>query len=336
MHPNSGDTSVETKGETDSPKSSPAPSGAMKKRSSRWIFLRDDIRWQTTIVLAIIHVVALYGVLTFPYIQKFKTILWAYFVAMYTMFGINGGVHRYWCHKSYKAKISLRIVLAFCYLSAAQVSFKKWVLHHRLHHRYMDTEADPHNAKRGFFFSHIGWLMVDKTPEASKKQREIDLSDMQADPVIRFADKHFFVLCVLVQVFSVLIPVYCWGEDWYHGLLSQTIRYAYTLNAMFSINSVAHTYGYRPYDKSIAPVENRWASYVSFGEGWHNYHHVFPWDYRTPEIGGPRFDVVGNLITMFSWIGWAYDLKKPSDDLVRMTMRKKGDGTFLDKDVARG
>lgn len=76
-------------------------------------------------------------------------------------------------------------------------------------------------------------------------------------------------------------------------------------------------------------MENRWTSYISFGEGWHNYHHTFPYDYRTPEIGGPRFDVVAWFITLFGMIGWAYDLKKPSPNLVQKTMTNKGDGTFM-------
>ena len=70
------------------------------------------------------------------------------------------------------------------------MTFKKWVKFHRLHHRFMDTDADPHNSKRGFFFSHIGWLMMSKTPEVKENLKKIDMSDMEADPVIRFCDKY--------------------------------------------------------------------------------------------------------------------------------------------------
>ncbi|KAJ8684410.1 hypothetical protein QAD02_020202 [Eretmocerus hayati] len=328
MPPNSGDVVSATRDENDILKPTHLPE-SKKEQKKGWFFLRKDIRWQTTIVLAMVHMVAFYGALTFPYIERYKTILWSYFVAMWAMFGINGGVHRYWCHRSYKAKLPMKIVLAYCYLLAGQVPFRKWVQYHRLHHRYMETDADPHNSKRGFFFSHIGWLMVQRTPEANEKIKTIDLSDMEADPVVKFADKYYFQLSFLTQVVSVLIPVYLWNEEWYYAVLSQFIRYAYTLNAMFSINSIAHSWGYKPYDKNIAPVENRFASYVSFGEGWHNYHHTFPWDYRTPEIGGPRFDVVAWLITAFEKIGWAYDLKRPSPKIVEMAMNRKGDGTFL-------
>ena len=71
-----------------------------------------------------------------------------------------------------------------------QVTFKKWVQYHRLHHRYMETSADPHNSQRGFWFSHIGWLMIKRTPEVTEKIKGIDLSDMDRDPVTRYADKY--------------------------------------------------------------------------------------------------------------------------------------------------
>jgi stearoyl-CoA desaturase (delta-9 desaturase) len=79
--------------------------------------------------------------------------------------------------------------------------------------------------------------------------------------------------------------------------------------------------------RSIAPVENTFVSYVSFGEGWHNYHHVFPSDYRAAEIGGGRFNTTTSIINFFAKLGWAYDLKSPSDSLVNSTIANRGDGT---------
>lgn len=79
------------------------------------------------------------------------------------------------------------------------MNFKKWVQYHRCHHRYMETDADPHNSQRGFFFSHIGWLMIQKTPDASRRLKEVDMSDMEADPVIRFCDK-YVSLCIIEPI----------------------------------------------------------------------------------------------------------------------------------------
>lgn len=77
------------------------------------------------------------------------------------------------------------------------------------------------------------------------------------------------------------------------------------------------------------PVDNRYVSWMNGGEGWHNYHHVFPNDYRVSEIGGWHYDFTARLIGMFEKIGWAYDLKKPNEKLVEMTIRNRGDKTIL-------
>lgn len=65
----------------------------------------------------------------------------------------------------------------------------QWVRDHRVHHRFQDTVSDPHNAKRGFFFSHVGWLLMEKSPECKKEGRNIDMSDVLEDPIIQFEEK---------------------------------------------------------------------------------------------------------------------------------------------------
>lgn len=104
-------------------------------------------------------------------------------------FGVTGGAHRLWSHKAYKAKTPLRIILMLCYCVAGQNSLYEWIRDHRIHHKYSETDADPHNSNRGFFFSHVGWLMLYKHPEVIKKGNQIDLSDIMADPVIQFHQK---------------------------------------------------------------------------------------------------------------------------------------------------
>ena len=73
--------------------------------------------------------------------------------------------------------------------SILQNTIYQWVRDHRVHHKYSETDADPHNSKRGFFFSHVGWLMVKKHPDVITKGRKIDMSDILADPVVVFSEK---------------------------------------------------------------------------------------------------------------------------------------------------
>lgn len=104
-------------------------------------------------------------------------------------FGITGGVHRLWSHRSYKAKTPLRIILMLCFSLSGQNTIYDWVRDHRVHHKFSETEADPHNSNRGFFFAHIGWLMMNKHPEVVRKGRMLDMSDIENDPVVQFHQK---------------------------------------------------------------------------------------------------------------------------------------------------
>ncbi len=80
--------------------------------------------------------------------------------------------------------------------------------------------------------------------------------------------------------------------------------------------------------RSINPAENKGVAIFAFGEGWHNYHHVFPWDYKTAELGRYKYNFTAAFIDFFAWIGWAYDLKTVSDKVVRDRVRRTGDGTW--------
>nr|KAG5714743.1 hypothetical protein BaRGS_000231 [Batillaria attramentaria] len=125
-------------------------------------------------------------------------------VVLYIMggLGITAGAHRLWAHRSYKARMPLRILLAFFNCIAFQNHIYEWSRDHRMHHKYSETDADPHNASRGFFFSHIGWLLVRKHPDIKEKGKGIDLSDLNADPVIRFQRRYYkslMVLCCFVM-----------------------------------------------------------------------------------------------------------------------------------------
>lgn len=117
------------------------------------------------------------------------------------------------------------------------------------------------------------------------------------------------------------------------------LRYVMNLNATFLVNSAAHIWGNKPYDKSILPAQNISVSVATFGEGFHNYHHVFPWDYRTAELGNQYLNITALFIDFFAMIGWAYDLKTVSEDIIKLRKERTGDGTNLwgwdDKDFSQ-
>ncbi|KAK3920587.1 Acyl-CoA desaturase [Frankliniella fusca] len=100
------------------------------------------------------------------------------------------GAHRLYSHRSYKATFLLRLLVVLWHTVSSQNCLWVWVRDHRQHHKYSDTDADPHNARRGFFFSHIGWLMVRKHPAVFEAGRKVDMSDIEADWLVMFQKKY--------------------------------------------------------------------------------------------------------------------------------------------------
>ncbi|XP_049854418.1 acyl-CoA Delta-9 desaturase-like [Schistocerca gregaria] len=288
-----------------------------------------QIYWTNVVGIATLHLAALWGMLWTPFYAKVLTILWATFLGGAGGFGVTAGAHRLWTHRAYKATWPARVILMVCYCIAGQNPLYDWVRDHRVHHKFSETDADPHNARRGFFFAHVGWLMMRKHPEVVRRGRQIDMSDILADPVVRFHQKYFkplkFVLCFYLPV---MIPVWLWGEDWYISLVvNAIIRYACSLNFTWLVNSAAHIWGNKPYDRRISPVENRLVAFLAMGEGWHNYHHAFPWDYKAAELGAYGFNVTTLFLDLFACLGMVYDRRVPSEDLVRRTALMNGDGS---------
>lgn len=100
--------------------------------------------------------------------------------------GVTAGAHRLWAHRAYKATWQLRLILIMLQTICFQNHVYEWVRDHRVHHKYTDTDADPHNSQRGFFFSHVGWLLVRKHKDVKLKGRNVDMSDLRKDPIVMF------------------------------------------------------------------------------------------------------------------------------------------------------
>uniref|UniRef100_A0A8C9LQE1 Stearoyl-CoA desaturase 5 n=2 Tax=Piliocolobus tephrosceles TaxID=591936 RepID=A0A8C9LQE1_9PRIM len=145
---------------------------------------RQNIVWRNVVLMSLLHLGAVYSLVLIPK-AKPLTLLWAYFCFLLAALGVTAGAHRLWSHRSYKAKLPLRIFLAVANSMAFQNDIFEWSRDHRAHHKYSETDADPHNARRGFFFSHIGWLFVRKHPDVIEKGRKLDVTDLLADPVVR-------------------------------------------------------------------------------------------------------------------------------------------------------
>ncbi|KAG8435131.1 hypothetical protein GDO86_013180 [Hymenochirus boettgeri] len=285
------------------------------------------IVWRNVILMSLLHAGALYGLFLIPS-SMFITLAWSMACFMASALGVTAGAHRLWSHRSYKAKLPLRIFLAVVNSMAFQNDIYEWARDHRAHHKYSETDADPHNAMRGFFFSHIGWLLMRKHPDVIEKGKKLDLSDLKADNVVMFQRRNY-KLSILLMCFIIptVVPWYFWGESLLVAFyVPCLLRYTVVLNATWLVNSAAHMYGNRPYDKNINPRENLGVAIGAIGEGFHNYHHTFPFDYSSSEFG-VKYNITTAFIDLMCFLGLASDCKRVSKETIMARKMRTGDGS---------
>jgi stearoyl-CoA desaturase (delta-9 desaturase) len=193
----------------------------------------------------------------------------------------------------------------------------RWAALHRRHHRHTDTDLDPYNIKRGFFYAHVGWILV-RIPA-------VDYSivrDLARDRMVLHQHTHYKLwshLSGLVVPFLVGTWI---GGGAYAILFPVAARIFIVLNSAFFINSLAHTFGDRPFD-SISSARDHWLGVVlTNGEGYHNFHHRFPRDYRNG-VRWYHWDPTKWLIWLFSRVGLTSELNRESADVIRRAGRPR-------------
>lgn len=290
---------------------------------------QTTIVWRNVLLLGSVHLLALASLYSFLHIC-WCTLFYVYTPTLFVnLIGVTAGGHRLWAHRAYKAKLPLRIFLMICQTIALQNDIYVWVRDHRVHHKFSESDADPHNASRGFFFAHMGWLLCRKHPDVKLKGASIDLSDLREDPVVMFQHRYYLPLVVIFWfLLPTLIPYLLWNESILHAFLTCVcFRYVFALHSTWTVNSIAHLYGHRPYDKRVQPRENEFVIYASFGEGYHNFHHVFPYDYATSEFGWLQtFNLTTLLIDFFAYIGQVEERKTVPRHIVQKRVERTGDG----------
>lgn len=285
--------------------------------------------YSNIVILLVTHTLGIYGIWLIFTSAYWYTAVFAYVLHFLSFIGIMAGVHRLWSHRSYKARTPLKVYLAIMSTVAYQSTIFEWARDHRVHHKFSETNADPTNAKRGFFFAHVGWMMRRKHPDVAAKGKCIDVSDMVNDKVLWFQYKNFNLMAfIFAFTLPLVIPVYGWNETWLNSLcIAVMLRWIWSLNAMSFINSAAHTFGSKPYDKNLNPTENKFVAAISLGEGFHNYHHTFPWDYKAAELSFYKYNMSTAFIDICAKVGLAYDLKTVSPEMIKNRVTRTGDGS---------
>lgn len=240
-----------------------------------------------------------------------------------TGLGVTVGFHRHFTHRAFKAARPLRIALAVAGSFAVQGSLIEWVADHRRHHAYSDKEGDPHSPwrfgagpvalARGFWYAHMGWLFGRDRTNARRFA-----PDLQANRDLRRVDRLF----PLWTVMTLLLPAVLGGLltwSWWGALTgffwAGLVRVAVLHHITWSINSICHMVGERPFasrDRSA----NFWPlAIVSFGESWHNSHHADPTCARHG-VGRGQVDISARVIWIFDRLGWIHDVRWPTPQRV--------------------
>jgi stearoyl-CoA desaturase (delta-9 desaturase) len=232
------------------------------------------------------HLIAFYALYTFPAVFSFRLLFEILLAAQLTgMLGITAGAHRLWSHKSFEAAWPIRLIFMLANSAAHQGSIYHWVRDHRMHHRHTDTELDPHSIQYGFWYSHMGWLFFRKNDKLREAARMIQMTDIEKDSIVMFQHRNYFVVS---NLFCFVLPtLYGWSiwNSWLIGYLYfGVLRWILLLHATWCVNSVAHMWGTTPYNPRLSSRQNTLTSIVAVGEGWHNYHHTYPYDYRASEF----------------------------------------------------
>lgn len=129
----------------------------------------------------------------------------------------------------------------------------EWARDHRVHHKFSETDADPHNATRGFFFAHVGWLLSRRHPDVKTKGKTVDISDLTSDPILKFQHTYYLPLMIFTAFFlPTFIPMFFWNESFVVAWNVNLLRYCLGLNITWLVNSAAHMFGGKPYDKLVS------------------------------------------------------------------------------------
>ncbi|KAI1084452.1 delta-9 fatty acid desaturase [Whalleya microplaca] len=276
-----------------------------------WSNWHKHVNWLNVTFILFIPLLGFIGAYWVP--LTFNTLIFSVVYYFNTGLGITAGYHRLWSHSSYKAVLPLKIYLAAAGAGAVEGSIRWWSKGHRSHHRYTDTVKDPYSVNKGLLYSHIGWLVM---KQDHRRIGRSDVTDLDADPVVVWQHTHYLKsVFTMGLVFPTVVCGLGWG-DWLGGYIyGGILRIFFVQQCTFCINSLAHWLGDQPFDDRNSPRDNVITALVTLGEGYHNFHHEFPSDYRNA-IQWYQYDPTKWSIWIWKKLGLAYDLKTfPSNEI---------------------
>ena len=291
---------------------------------------KRDFGWLVSLPFYAVHVAAVVGVFLVGFSwQGVALALGLYYLRM---FGVTGGYHRYFSHRTYRTSRAFQFFLAVLAQTSVQKGALWWAAHHRDHHKYSDTPKDPHSYRDyGFWYSHVGWILSTETEETDYSR----ISDLARYPELRWLNNWHLVPPVALAVGLYLVgswPALVWGF-----FVSTTLLW----HGTFTINSLSHIWGKRRYATTDDSKNNPVLAIVTMGEGWHNNHHYYPRSVRQG-FHWWQIDMTYYVLRALSAVGLVWDLNVPTRKVidgdvvavVKRTARTREEGDISQVPVA--
>jgi stearoyl-CoA desaturase (delta-9 desaturase) len=254
--------------------------------------------WTIIVYMASIHLVALLALL--PSNFSWKAIAVTLILYWITgALGITLGFHRLISHRSFQAPKWLEYLLVFCGTLACQGGVVQWVGLHRMHHKYSDTEPDPHDSNRGFWWSHMGWMLHEIPADGDIPRYTQDISE---DPFYKFCQSFMIPIQMMLGLLLYFIggwPCIIWGIF---------VRLVMVFHFTWFVNSATHKFGYKSHESHDSSRNCWWVALLTFGEGWHNNHHAYQYSARHG-LAWWEIDITWMTIQFLQLLGLAKNVK---------------------------
>ncbi len=275
--------------------------------------------WRNIALLTLVHVAAIGGLALYLPLHGLSLAAGLIFLSLtiLTIFSISAGYHRLFSHRAYEAHPALRAFLLFFGAGAFQNTALAWAADHRRHHGRTDSDHDPYNAKRGFWYAHLGWVLREVDPEIVPPS----VRDLERDPLVSFQARHYAWVGITAGLVLPTLLGWAFGDPIGGFVMGAAVRLMVTYHTTFAINSFAHFFGRQPYSDRSSARDSFLVALLSMGEGYHNFHHTFPADYRNG-VRLHQFDPTKWILSTLSLFGIARNLRRtPVPAIVKATLR---------------
>jgi stearoyl-CoA desaturase (delta-9 desaturase) len=262
---------------------------------------RRTINWKNVAIITSFHLLAIPAFFTFSWTNLAVLLVGNWIVGS---LGVGLGWHRLLTHRGFKAPKWLEYTLSTLATMSIQDSPDKWIATHRMHHKYTETDKDPHSTRSGFWWAQIGWIVWGTAQDHDEKTLKRFVPDLIKDKGHALISRFYYVPIIVSALILFAIggwPMVVWGVF---------ARVVVGWHTTWFVNSLSHIYGSRPHETTDDSTNNWFVALLTFGEGWHNNHHAFPTSARHG-LQWYQFDMNWIAIRLLEKIGWATQIKTP-------------------------